>query len=71
MKWLFSYGIKILFSITVYNRLKIQYGSLNCDSAKVLYSLKCDDAAYIEKEKTKFHYRSNNSKSKYKVLRKG
>ena len=53
---------------------KIQKGSLNCDSEKVLYLLKCKvfgGVHYVGKAKTKFRYRFNNYKSKHRTFRKG
>ena len=53
---------------------KIQKGPLNCDSKKVLYLLKCKvfgEVPYVEKAKTKFHYRFNNYKSKHRAFKKG
>ena len=53
---------------------KIQSGSLTYDSEKVLYLLKCKvcgEVLYVEKAKTKFRYRFNNYKSKYRAFRKG
>ena len=45
---------------------EIQSGSLNCNSEKVLYLLKCKvcgEAAYVGKAKTNFRYSFNNYKS--------
>ena len=53
---------------------KIQKGPLNCDSANVLYLLKCKvcgEVLYVGKAKTKFRYRFNNYKSKHRAFRKG
>ena len=53
---------------------KIQTGPLTCDSEKVLYLLKCKvcgEVPYVGKAKTKFRYRFNNYKSKYRAFRKG
>ena len=53
---------------------KIQKGSLNCDSEKVLYLLKCKvfgGVHYVGKAKTKFRYRLNNYKGKHRAFRKG
>ena len=53
---------------------KIQNGPLTYDSEKVLYLLKCKvygEVPYVEKAKTKFRYRFNNYKSKYRAFRKG
>ena len=53
---------------------KIQSGPLIWNSQKVLYLLKCKvcgEAHYVGKAKTKFWYRFNNYKSKYRAFRKG
>ena len=53
---------------------KIQRGPLTCDSEKVLDQLKCkvcDEVPYVGKAKTKFRYRFNNYKSKYRAFGKG
>ena len=53
---------------------KIQSGSLNCNSEKVLYLLRCrifDDTPYAGKAKTKFRLLFNNYKSKNQSFRKG
>ena len=55
---------------------KIQSGTLNCNSEKVLYLLKCKckvcgEAPYVGKVKTKFRYRFNSHKSKHRAFRKG
>ena len=53
---------------------KIQKGTSNCDSEKVLYLLKCKvsgEVPYVGKAKTKFWYKSNNYKSKHRTFRKG
>ena len=50
---------------------KVQKGSLNCDSKKVLYLLKCKvfgEVLYVGKAKTKFRYRFNNHKSKHRAI---
>ena len=55
-------------------KLKIQSGTLSCNSEKVLYLLKCKvrgDAPYVGKAKAKFRYRFNNYKSKHRAFRKG
>ena len=52
---------------------KIQSGSLNCNSEKVLYLLRCkicDDTPYVGKAKTKFRLWFNNYKSKHRSFRK-
>ena len=52
---------------------KIQKDSLNCDSKKVLYLLKCKvfgEVFYVGKAKTKFRYRFTNHKSKHRAVRK-
>ena len=48
---------------------KIQSGSLNCNSQKALYLLRCkvcDDTPYIRKAKTNFCLRFNNYKSEHR-----
>ena len=53
---------------------KIQSGPLNCNSEKVLYLLRCKicgDAPYVRKDKTKFHLRFDNYKSKHRSFQKG
>ena len=53
---------------------KSQSGPLTCDSEKFLHLLKCKvcgEVPYLGKTKTKFHYRFNNYKSKYRAFRKG
>ena len=53
---------------------KIQSGTLNCNSEKVLYLLKCKvcgEAPYVGKAKTKFRYRFINYKNKHRAVRKG
>ena len=53
---------------------KIQSDILNCNLEKVLCVLKCEvcgEAPYVGKAKTKFQYRFNNYKSKYRAFRKG
>ena len=53
---------------------KIQSGTLNCNSEKALYLLKCKvcgEAPYVGKVKTKFRYRFNSYKSKHRAFRKG
>ena len=53
---------------------KIHSGTLNCNSEKVLYLLKCKvcgEVSYVGKAKTKFQYRFNNYKSKDRAFRKG
>ena len=53
---------------------KIQSGTLNCNSEKVLYLLRCKifyDTPYVGKAKTKFRLRFNNYKSKHWSFRKG
>ena len=53
---------------------KIQSGTLNCNSEKVIYLLKCracGKAPYAGKAKATFRYRFNNYKSKHKAFRKG
>ena len=53
---------------------KIQKGSLNCDSEKVLFLLKwqvCSEVSYVGKAKAKFSYRINNCKSNHRAFRKG
>ena len=53
---------------------KIQKGTSNCDSEKVLYLLKCKvsgEVPYVGKAKTKFWYKFNNYKSKHRTFRKG
>ena len=54
--------------------LKIQSDLLTSDSEKVLDQLKCkvcDEVPYVGKTKTKFRYRFNNYKSKYRAFGKG
>ena len=53
---------------------KIQSGTLNCNSEKVLYLLKCKvcgDVPYVGQAETKFRYRFNNYKSNHRAFRKG
>ena len=53
---------------------KIQSGSLNCNSEKVLYLLRCkicDNIPYVGKTKTKFCLRFNIYKNKHQSFRKG
>ena len=53
---------------------KIQSGTLNYNSEKVLYLLRyksCDDTPYVGKAKIKFRLRFNNYKSKHGSFRKG
>ena len=53
---------------------KIQKGPFNCDSKKVLELLKCKvrvEFPYVGKAKTKFRYRLNTYKSKYRAFKKG
>ena len=48
---------------------KIQSGSLNCNSEKVVHLLRCkicDDIPYVGKAKTKFCLQFNNYKSKHR-----
>ena len=52
---------------------KIQSGTLNCISEKVLYLLNCKvcgEARYVGKAKIKFRYKFNNYKSKHRAFRK-
>ena len=54
--------------------LKFQSGSLNCNSEKVFYLLRCkiyDDTPHVGKAKTKFCVRFNNYNSKHLSYRKG
>ena len=64
-----------IFAIEVCDEtFKIQSGYLNCDSQKAPYLLKYklyDKAPCIGKVKIKFEYMFINSKSKYRVSRKG
>ena len=53
---------------------EIQSGTLNCNSEKALYSLRCkicDDTTYARKAKTKFSLWFNNCQSKQESFRKG
>ena len=53
---------------------KIQSGTLNYNSEKVLYLLRykiCDDTPYVGNAKTKFRLQFNNYKSKHRSFRKG
>ena len=53
---------------------KIQSGSLNCNSEKILYLPRCktcDDTPYVGKAKTKLCLRFDNYKSKHWSFRKG
>ena len=65
----------VIFTTKTYRKVfKIQSGPLNCNSEKVLYLLRCkicDDTPYVGKAKTKFRFRFNNYKIKYRSFRKG
>ena len=49
---------------------KIQSAILNCNSHKVVYCLKCGEAPYVSKIKTKFRAKFNNYKSAHRSHRK-
>ena len=54
--------------------LKFKVGTLNCNSEKVLYLLKCkiwDDTPCAGKAKTKFYSQFHNYKNKHRSVRKG
>ena len=57
--------------ITTYQTFKINKGSLNCNSKKVLYLSECKKCKnpHVGKAETKFHMRLNNYKSAHKSLK--
>ena len=67
------YAIQTLSTKACGERFRIQSGTFNCDSQKVVYLLKCriyGEAPYVGKAKTKFRASFNDYKSAHRSYRK-